>query len=85
MAIFFRGGTDLKTPGRNRCMAEARHLVGIVVVHLGIVSLTSVASFFGRDVATLSTGIKRLTLKIRGGDEGCQNCKGILGFYNIKL
>ncbi len=76
---------DLKAPGRNRRMAEARHLVGLVVVRLGIVSLTSVASLFGRDVATLSIGIKRLTLKIKEGDERYQHCRSILDSFNIKL
>ena len=37
---------DLKALGRNRIMAEARHLVGLVTVRLGIVPLTSVTSFF---------------------------------------
>ncbi|MCF8056205.1 MAG: transposase [Desulfocapsa sp.] len=76
---------ELKAPGRNRRMAEARHLVGLVSIHLGIVSLTTVASFFGRDVATLSTGIKRLTIKIRGEAEGCLHCRPILDLFNVKL
>jgi len=37
---------------------------------LNIDSLTAVAAYFGRDVATLSTGIKRLTMKISGPGDG---------------
>ena len=76
---------ELKAPGRSRRMAEARHLVGLIVVHLEIIPLTSVASFFGRDIATLSTGIRRLTIKIKGGDKDCQHCRPILDLFNIKL
>ncbi len=76
---------ELKAAGRSRQAAEARALVGLIVVQLSIDTLTAAASYFGRDVSTLSTGIKRLTIKIRQADVAYQPCSSILEQFDIKL
>ncbi len=77
--------SELKAAGRSRRAAEARALVGLIVVQLSIDTLTAAASYFGRDVSTLSTGIKRLTIKIRQADVAYQPCSSILEQFDIKL
>ena len=76
---------ELKAPLRSRLAAEARSLVALVAVQLKIDSLTAVAAYFGRDVATLSTGIRRLTMKISGPGDGYKHCVCILEQFNIKV
>ena len=76
---------ELKAGGRSRRASEARALVGLIVVQLSIDSLTAAASYFGRDVSTLSTGVKRLTIKIRQADEAYQPCSSILKQFKVKL
>ncbi|MCP4041100.1 MAG: hypothetical protein GY731_03960 [Gammaproteobacteria bacterium] len=58
---------ELTAPGRRRDLAEARALIGHLVITVGEESLTEVARRFGRDVATLSTGVRRLTVRARDG------------------
>ncbi len=68
---------DLSTPGRRRDLAEARALVAYLAITFGKVSLTEVATRFERDVATLSTGVRRLTLRSRS-DRISQAAKAVL-------
>ncbi len=59
--------SDLMAPGRRRDLAEARALVGYLAMVLGSAALTAVGKHFGRDVATLSNGVRRLSEKCRAG------------------
>jgi REP element-mobilizing transposase RayT len=56
---------QLAASGASRQPAQARSLVALLAMRTGAASLTDVAQGFNRDVATLSTGVRRLTLKIR--------------------
>ncbi len=58
---------ELAAPGRRRELAEARAVVAHLATSVGDASLTEVAARFGRDVATLSTGVRRLALRSRNG------------------
>jgi len=51
---------ELIARGRWRRMSEARAMIGWLAVQKGNVTLTEVGKRFGRDVATLSTTIRRL-------------------------
>jgi REP element-mobilizing transposase RayT len=50
----------LHAPGRRSQTAQARWLVGLLASDLHSASLTEVARYFGRDVATLSNGVRQL-------------------------
>jgi len=56
------GVTDgqLCDPSRNRKAAEVRSVIGHLAMQTGCAALTEVAHRFGRDVATLSKGVRRL-------------------------
>ncbi|MFQ5656658.1 MAG: helix-turn-helix domain-containing protein, partial [Candidatus Methylomirabilales bacterium] len=56
------GVTDgqLCDPSRNRKAAEVRSVIGHLAMQTGCAALTEVAQRFGRDVATLSKGVRRL-------------------------
>ncbi len=58
---------DLAAPGRRRDLAEARAVVAHLATSIGDASLTEVAERFGRDVATLSSGVRRLATRSRAG------------------
>ncbi len=58
---------DLAAPGRRRDLAEARAVVAHLATSVGDASLTEVAARFGRDVATLSSGLRRLATRSRAG------------------
>lgn len=51
---------DLRAQGRGSQAAEARWLVGLLAMDFKSATLTEVARYFGRDVATLSNGVRRL-------------------------
>ncbi len=55
----------LASPGRTRVTSQARCLIGWLAQQRGRITLTDVAKRFGRDVATLSHGIRQLELKAR--------------------
>ncbi len=57
----------LAAPGRGRELAEARAVVAHLATAVGDASLTEVATRFRRDVATLSSGMRRLAVRSRGG------------------
>jgi putative transposase len=50
----------LHAAGRGSQAARARWLVGLMAMDLKSASLTEVARYFGRDVATLSNGVRQL-------------------------
>jgi REP element-mobilizing transposase RayT len=58
---------DLQMVGRRRDWAEARSVIAYAAVVLGSSTLTEVADRFRRDVATLSTGVRRITTKLKAG------------------
>ena len=58
---------DLAAPGRRRDLAEARAVVAHLATSVGDASLTEVAARFRRDVATLSSGLRRLATRSRAG------------------
>lgn len=55
----------LASPGRERVTSQARSLIGWLAQQRGRIMLTDVAKRFGRDVATLSHGVRQLELKSR--------------------
>ena len=55
----------LASPGRERVTSQARSLIGWLAQQRGQITLTDVAKRFGRDVATLSHGVRQLELKSR--------------------
>lgn len=56
--------SDLSAATRQRRPAEARAMIGLLSVELGSGSLTEVGKCFGRDVVTLSEGVKRVRSKM---------------------
>jgi putative transposase len=59
----------LSERGRVRKYSEARAIVGWLMTRLGKESLTAVASHFNRDVATLSTAIRKLEGRLQNDRE----------------
>jgi REP element-mobilizing transposase RayT len=62
-AVCWEGGFSeaaMCAPGRRSQAAQGRWLVGLLATDLNSVSLTEVARYFGRDVATLSNGVRQL-------------------------
>ena len=58
---------DLRRAGRRRNWAEARAVAAYSAVVLGSSTLTEMAKHFHRDVATLSTGVRRITTQLKAG------------------
>lgn len=52
--------------GRERVASEARSVIGWLAQQRGQITLTEVAQRFGRDVTTLSRGVRQLGLKAQG-------------------
>jgi len=50
----------LRTPGRGSQAARARWMVGLLAMDYNSASLTEVARHFGRDVTTISNGVRQL-------------------------
>lgn len=76
---------ELTAPGTRRLPAQARALVALIATQTGAASLTAVAQHFGRDVATLSTGIRRLTLRVRAGEDHHAPWREPIQRFNVKL
>lgn len=53
--------SELLSPRRLRRPAQARAVIGLIATETGAATLTEVASRFGRDIATLSISMRRLT------------------------
>lgn len=58
---------DLRRVGRRQDWAEARAAAAYSAVVLGSGMLTEMAKHFHRDVATLSTGVRRITTQLKEG------------------
>jgi chromosomal replication initiation ATPase DnaA len=56
---------DLTSASRNRTASEARQIIGWLALKSDNITLTQVAQYFGRDVTTLSRGVKRMEEKMR--------------------
>jgi chromosomal replication initiation ATPase DnaA len=56
---------DLTSTSRNRNASEARQIIGWLALKSDNITLTQVAQYFGRDVTTLSRGVKRMEEKMR--------------------
>ena len=56
--------SDLSIGTRQRGPAEARAVIGLLAVELGSSNLTEVGKRFGRDVVTMSEGVKRIRNKM---------------------
>ena len=59
---------QLAAVGRRRDLAEARAVVAHLATSVGDASVTEVATRLGRDVATLSSSMRRLALRSREGE-----------------
>ncbi|MCP4749795.1 MAG: transposase [Proteobacteria bacterium] len=68
---------QLKAPGRNRTLAKARFFVAKYALEYSTSTLQSLGDVFGRDIVTLSEGIKRLNLKISAGGSELEIDKAI--------
>jgi REP element-mobilizing transposase RayT len=64
--------------------AQARALIGLVATQLETATLTETSKYFQRDVATLSTGIKRLTAKIKNSGLKAGPWSEVLQRFNVK-
>ena len=76
---------ELRKQGTLHHPARARALIGLVSTQLEISTLTEVAEYFQRDISTLSTGIKRLTMKIKNFEEKTSPWTKVLQNFNVKL
>ena len=76
---------ELRRKGSLHHPAQARALIGLVATQLETSTLTELAKYFQRDVSTLSTGIKRLTIKIKHSEEKTSSWIKILHYFNVKL
>lgn len=56
---------DLASSSRNRHASEVRQVIGWLALKTDNITLTQVAQYFGRDVTTLSRGVKRMEEQIR--------------------
>lgn len=74
---------DLSARGQLRIPSQARALVGWIACETTSGSITEVAQRFRRDVATLSTGMKRLRQHIKNGTQG--PWISVLEAFNVKL
>ena len=77
--------SELLKKGTRHRPAQARALIGLVVTQLEISTLTEMAYYFHRDISTLSTGIKRLTIKIKNSGEKTSPWANVLQSFNVKL
>jgi putative transposase len=50
-------------PGKDRELSEARWVAGWLVMELGVGTLSELSRRTGRDVTTLSAGVKRLQIR----------------------
>ena len=57
--------SDLASASRERQASEARYIIGWLAQKSGQVTLTEVGKRFGRDVATLSRGVRQMGLKAK--------------------
>jgi len=83
--VFSLSRSELQKKGTRHKPAQARALIGLIATQLEISTLTEVANYFQRDISTLSTGIKRLTMKIKHSGEKTSPWANVLQNFNVKL
>lgn len=76
---------QLSSRQAGRLAAQARALTGLVAMQTGAESLTAVSMRFNRDVATLSTGIRRLTAKIQAQGGHDNPWGGVLERFDVRM
>lgn len=76
---------ELRNRGTRHRPAQARALAGLIATQLETSTLTEVAEYFQRDISTLSTVIKRLTMKIKNSSEKTSLWTEVLQRFNVKL
>lgn len=57
--------TDLKSPSQCRKVSEARAVVGWLAHELGCVTLSEVGKLVNRDVGSISSAVRRLSIRMR--------------------
>ncbi len=77
--------TRLKLKGQGRIESQARALIGFVATSTKSATLTEVAKYFERDVATLSTGIKRLKTRIYASENETDIWRKVLEQFKLQL
>jgi REP element-mobilizing transposase RayT len=77
--------SQLSSRQAGRLAAQARALAGLVAMQTGAESLTAVSLRFNRDVATLSTGIRRLTAKIQAQGSRGNPWGGVLERFDVRM
>ena len=78
------GEGELSAPGRGRELAEARAVAAHVATMAGEVSVTQVARRFGRDVVTLSTGMRWHAATVHAFTAGCALTAGQGGAEDVR-
>ncbi|MEE4379735.1 MAG: transposase [Candidatus Competibacteraceae bacterium] len=77
--------SQLTSRQAGRSAAQARALAGLIAMQTGADSLTAVSTRFNRDVATLSTGIRRLTTKIQLQGSHINPWGQVLERFNVQV
>ncbi|MCP5418988.1 MAG: transposase [Gammaproteobacteria bacterium] len=77
--------SQLSSRQAGRLAAQARALTGLIAMQTGAESLTAVSLRFNRDVATLSTGIRRLTAKILAQGNHGNPWGGVLERFDVRM
>jgi len=70
---------ELKSVSRDRRGAEGRSVIGYLVMETGCATLTQVGKRFGRDVATLSKGVRRVMERIGGSGKERSKLMKLIG------
>ena len=75
---------DLLKSGATRKASQARALVALVAINSKSATLTDIATRLNRDIATLSTGAKKLVMKIQNSGDNSGLWSEVLKHFNIK-
>jgi putative transposase len=69
---------DFLVPGKDRGLSEARWMAGWLAMELGVGTLSQLSIRTGRDVTTLSAGVKRLQIRSRTNSKIADAMKSLL-------
>lgn len=69
---------DFLVPGKDRELSEARWMAGWLVMELGVGTLSELSRRTGRDVTTLSSGVKRLQIRSKTDFKSSDAMKSLL-------
>ena len=64
--------------GKDRKLSEARGMAGWLVMELGVGTLSELSRRTGRDVTTLSSGVKRLQIRSKADFKSVDVMKSLL-------